>query len=84
MTKNVQQNKTEGSTIDVNIAPDILTMAEAAQLMRCSKAHLSNVLNGKVSGLPQLPHIALGRRTLIRKVALERWLEGLEASANPR
>jgi hypothetical protein len=74
----------EGSANEVNGATEVLTLAEVAALLRCSKAHLCNVLNGKVSGLPQLPHISLGRRTLIRKVALERWLEGLEASANTR
>jgi hypothetical protein len=57
---------------------DVLT--DAAQLLRCSKAHLCNVLNGKVPSLPPMPHVSLGRRKLIRRAALQRWLEQLEES----
>jgi excisionase family DNA binding protein len=61
-------------------ASEVLTLSEAAVLLRCSKAHMSNVVNGRVQGLPHLPHISLGRRVLIRRIALERWLESLEES----
>ena len=61
---------------------DVLTMEEVASMLRCSKAHLSNVLNGKVTSLPPLPHVSLGRRKLIRKAALENWLTLLEGSGN--
>ena len=63
--------------------PDLLTFDEVARTLRCSKAHLSNVLNGKVASLPPLPHVSLGRRKLIRKTALDQWLKGLEESSNP-
>jgi hypothetical protein len=59
---------------------EVLTLNEAAVLLRCSKAHLSNVLSGKVPSLPPLVHMTLGRRILIRRVALERWMESLEQS----
>jgi excisionase family DNA binding protein len=59
--------------------PEILTLGEAAQLLRCSKAHVANVLNGRVSGTPPIPHVVVGRRKLIRRAALERWLENVEA-----
>ena len=59
---------------------ELLTLAEVALILRCSKAHLCNVLNGKVASLPSLPHVALGRRKLVRKVALEQWLERVEDS----
>ena len=62
----------------------MLTIEEASRLLRCSKAHLCNVLNGRVSGLPHLPHVLLGRRKLIRRVALEQWLERLEVSPERR
>ena len=58
---------------------DMFTINEAARILRCSKAHLSNVLNGKVSSLPPLPHVSLGRRKLIRRIILQQWLENLEA-----
>ena len=61
---------------------ELLTLNEAALMLRCSKAHLSNVLNGKVSSLPPLPHVSLGRRKLIRKAALDEWVKRLEGNAN--
>lgn len=47
--------------------PEVLTIAEAAKELRCSKAHLAKVLNGQVPGVPDLPHLCLGRRKLIRR-----------------
>ena len=57
---------------------ELLTLAEVAMILRCSKAHLCNVLNGKVTSLQPLPHVALGRRKLIRRAALEAWLDRVE------
>jgi excisionase family DNA binding protein len=59
--------------------PDVLTIAEAASLLRCSKAHVQNLLTGKVNGVPPLPFIPLGRRKLIRRESLLRWMEKAEA-----
>jgi excisionase family DNA binding protein len=56
----------------------VLTLREAAEVLRCSKAHLSNIVNGKVSGLPALPVLRIGRRLLIRRDALDRWLLSVE------
>jgi hypothetical protein len=52
---------------------EILTAAEIAAELRCSKAHVHNVINGKVKGVTQLPAIHLGRRKVIRRSAFERW-----------
>ena len=56
----------------------ILTVRETAELVRCSKAHLCNIIGGKVKGLPRLPVIRIGRRLLVRRVALAQWLEAVE------
>ena len=53
----------------------ILTIAEVAAILRCSKAHVSNVLNGRVAGVPKLTHFAMGRRKLVRKEWLDHWME---------
>jgi excisionase family DNA binding protein len=54
--------------------PDaILTVAEVAAELRCSKAHVHHAINGKVAGTSPLPAIYMGRRRLIRRSALERW-----------
>ena len=60
----------------------VLTLNEAAAVLRCSKGHLSNVLAGRVKGLPPLPRITIGRRTLIRREALGAWLESVERLRN--
>jgi excisionase family DNA binding protein len=54
---------------------EILTIREVADVLRCSKAHVCNVLRGRVQGLPRLNHLALGRRKLIRREWLDQWLE---------
>jgi len=60
-----------------NLTP-VLTVPEAARLLRCSKAHLFHVIAGKVDSLPPLPVLRIGRRVLIRREALLRWMECLE------
>ncbi|MFN9297879.1 MAG: helix-turn-helix domain-containing protein [Acidobacteriota bacterium] len=59
--------------------PRVMNLAEAAEFVRCSKAHLCNILNGKVRGIPQLPAVRVGRRLLFRRESLERWLGEVEA-----
>lgn len=60
--------------------PSILNLAEAAILVRCSRAHLCNVINGKVRGIPHLPTVRIGRRVLFRRESLEQWLREIEAA----
>jgi excisionase family DNA binding protein len=54
---------------------EILTLHEVAEILRCSKTHVSNVINGKVAGVPKLTHLAMGRRKLIRRAWLDQWME---------
>ena len=56
----------------------ILTLKEVANELRCSKAHLSHIINGKVAGLPPLPVARIGRRVLIRREVLLDWLSTVE------
>ena len=58
---------------------NVLTVAEVAAVLRCSKAHVHNVIKGKVSHLPPLPVLRIGRRVLIRRDGLEAWMLSLEA-----
>jgi len=55
-------------------SPEILTVAEVAVRLRCSKAHVCNLINGKVKGVMPLPAIRPGRRMLVRAAALQTWL----------
>lgn len=54
---------------------EVLTLADVAAILRCSKAHVCNVINGKVPGTPKLTHLAVGRRKLVRREWLEAWME---------
>jgi excisionase family DNA binding protein len=60
---------------------NVLTISEAAQVMRCSKAHVLNVIHGRVTNVPPLPCVRIGRRILIRREALEFWLAAVETTA---
>jgi excisionase family DNA binding protein len=63
------------SAIQTPPEQDVLTLREVASILRCSKTHVSNAVNGRVPGLPRLTHVALGRRILIRKEWLQEWME---------
>lgn len=52
----------------------ILTVAEVAKELRCSKPHVYNLINGKVPDVTPLPAIPLGRKKLVRRSSLQRWL----------
>ena len=54
-------------------ARQILTVREVAQELRCSVAHVYNVINGKVKNVSSLAVIRIGRRKLIQRDTLEHW-----------
>ncbi len=54
--------------------PDVmLTVPEVAAELRCSKAHVFNMLAGKIAGVTILPCIQMGRRKVVRRSSLEAW-----------
>ena len=66
-----------GVTEHAKAVPSVLTATELAVELRCSKAHVHNLLKGKFSGL-RLPSIRIGRRVLVRREALCEWLKAVE------
>ncbi len=58
----------------------MLTAAEVARELRCSKAHVYKLLRGQVTGVTTIPSIPMGRRVTIRRSALESWKRTNEAS----
>jgi hypothetical protein len=54
---------------------DILTTHEVAQELRCSRAHVSKAIAGKLPNVTPLPVILMGRRKLVRRSALIKWIE---------
>lgn len=53
-----------------------MTLTQTAEYLQMSRAHLSNVINGKVA-VPPLRHAAIGRRILVRRSWADHWLEEL-------
>jgi Helix-turn-helix domain len=53
----------------------LLTLAAVAELLHCSKAHVSNLVAGRVPDCPPIPALRLGRRTVVRYASLVRWIE---------
>ena len=61
--------------------PDLLTLADVSRILRCSKAHVCNLLNGRIRDARPLPCVSVGRRRLIRRASLERWLKAAEEAS---
>jgi hypothetical protein len=53
---------------------DLLTMVQVAELLHCSKAHVCNVIAGRVPGCAPIPSVHLGRRMLVRRESLLLWI----------
>ena len=56
----------------------VLTVREAAGLLRCSKAHVHHLIRGTVPGVRPMPSLWLGRRRLILRASFEEWLKSSE------
>jgi excisionase family DNA binding protein len=64
-------------TRETNERSSVLTLKQAAEYLRISKAHLSNILRGKVPGVPPLRCARVGRRVLIKLAWADEWLTEL-------
>lgn len=60
----------------------VLTVAEVARDLRCSKAHVYKAIAGAVIGASPLPVISLGRRRLVLRSTLEEWKRSNERTAS--
>ena len=56
----------------------VLSLAEAAAFVRCSRAHL-RTSSSKVPGVPHQPIVRIGRRVLFRRESLEGRKVGLNS-----
>jgi hypothetical protein len=60
---------------------DLLTIEDVAEVLHCSKAHVSNVIAGRVSNCLPIPTVRLGRRKLVRRASLTAWIDRNESPA---
>ena len=61
---------------------DLLTLADVAALLHCSKAHVGKAVAGRVRGCPPIPAVSLGRRKLVRRETLLSWIERNEQAVS--
>jgi excisionase family DNA binding protein len=61
-------------------AKEILTVAEVAELLRCSKANVERALQGTLSGVPRMAHVVLGKHKVVRREWLQEWMDNSRAS----
>jgi hypothetical protein len=59
----------------------LLILSEIAGELRCSKAHASKIIQGKVRGVSILPAIRIGSRPVVRRSTFERWKAENESRA---
>jgi len=62
---------------------EILTAKEIAVELRCSQAQVYKLMNGEVKGRTTLPHIALGRKKVVRRSSFEAWKAANETATIP-
>jgi len=53
----------------------VMSLKQAAAYLQVSRAHLSNVINGKVFGVPPVRSFRVGRRVLIKREWIDEWME---------
>ena len=63
------------STADQSLSyREIMDIKAAASYLGVSRSHLSHILAGKVPGVPAIPYVRAGRRALIRRAVIDKWL----------
>ena len=67
--------------IDTKESTPVMTLTQAAAYLRVSKAHLSNVIAGKVPGVPPVRSFRMGRRILIKREWVDEWMESAHLEA---
>jgi len=67
--------------IDTKEQMPVMTLKQAAAYLQVSKAHLSNVINGKVPGVRPVRCFRVGRRILIKREWVNEWLETADLEA---
>lgn len=64
-----------------HLEKEILTVAEAAHILDCSRSHVTNLLTGRVPGVQPIPHVKAGRLRRIRRETLMEWFRQQEKTA---
>jgi len=65
------------------VSKRMIATGETAKVLRCSKAHVSKAVSGRVPGCTPIPALSLDRRKLIRRETLLHWIESNEQELTP-
>ena len=65
----------------MNVPSSVMSFTAAAAYLHVSKAHLSNVNNGKVRGVAPVRSFRVGRRVLFKREWIDEWLESSQVKA---
>ena len=63
---------------------NLLTLEEVADELRLSKATVNRLVHGQITDAPELRTVKLGRRYLVRRESLLRFMEAAEAVHSPQ
>jgi excisionase family DNA binding protein len=73
-----------GAAIERQLEPvqadpnEILTVQQAAQVLKVSYSHMLRLIRGEVDRLPPVQHVRAGRTVRLRRGALAEWIRNVE------
>lgn len=60
---------------------EILTVRQAARVLKVSYSHMLRLIRGEVNGIPPVHHVRAGRSVRIRRGALTDWIKIVESQS---
>jgi len=57
---------------------EILTVQQAAAVLKVSYSHMLRLIRGAVNGMPPVHHVRAGRSVRVRRGALTQWISYVE------
>jgi excisionase family DNA binding protein len=60
---------------------EILTVRQAAEVLKVSYSHMLRLIRGEVAGMPPVHHVRAGRSVRVRRGALAEWIREMEHSS---
>jgi excisionase family DNA binding protein len=76
MNSTILEKEPESMAVDPN---EILTVHQAARVLKVSYSHMLRLIRGEVSGMPPVHHVRAGRSVRIRRGALTDWIRNVES-----
>ncbi len=75
MNQVVLEKRPEPIAMDPN---EILTVQQAAAVLKVSYSHMLRLIRGAVNGMPPVHHVRAGRSVRVRRGALAQWIRDVE------